>query len=50
MHDGDRERANSIVYNLTLPAKDVIINNPFLNKKPEYEKELDLYSKDLKDL
>jgi hypothetical protein len=35
MHECDREKASSIVHNLTLPNKNTYINNPYLNKAPE---------------
>ena len=50
MHDGDREKANSIVANLTLPPKHIFDGNPYLNKVLQDEEVINLHAMDLNQL
>ena len=42
MHDADRECAKSIVQNLVMPDPKTYSNNPYLNKTPIKEPQLNL--------
>eukprot|EP00347_Sterkiella_histriomuscorum_P022701 403337482 len=46
-HDGDRERAVSIVANLKMPKTKKFQNNPLFNKNKKLERNLNLHAQDL---
>ncbi len=47
MHDPDREKAKSVVANLVRPEPKVLEANPFFNRVPDQEIELNLHSVEL---
>ena len=46
-HDPDCEKAESVCANLVLPDIKSILNNPYLNKTPDEEPDLNLTTVDL---
>ena len=50
MHDPDREAKKSIVANLVVPDDGAFKKNPYLNKVPDEEPEINLHALDLLNL
>ena len=46
-HDGDREKASSLVQNLSLPPPHMVRNNPIFDKRQKIERNLNLHAQDL---
>ncbi len=50
IHDSQDDSALAVQANLTMPGTDDIINNPYLNRVPNPEPEIDLHTLDLLNL